>query len=311
MFAPIATSEASCVTTTCPYLREVAGARDAATRRTTSSGILLGADVLRLPAPGAEPASRRRVRRARNVALEHDLVALTAQRRVGHRHRRQQRLRVRVGRRLVDLGVRADLDDACPRYMTATRSAMCRTTDRSCAMKMYERPNSSCRSSSRFITCAWTDTSSADTGSSQMMISGRSARPARDADALPLPAGELVRVPVDVVGVEPDDLEQLLHRRLRSPLGATSGWIWNGSPTMSPTVIRGFSDVYGSCSTIWIWRRSRRRSRPLSEKMSCPLYDHLARRRALEHHEQLGQRRLAAARLADQAEGLAAHAGRR
>ncbi len=47
-------------------------------------------------------------------------------------------------------------------------------------------------------------------------------------------------------------------------------------------------------------------ARPSSVKMSCPLYIDLARRRAFEHHQQLGQRRLAAAGLADQAERLAA-----
>ena len=34
----------------------------------------------------------------------------------------------------------------------------------------------------------------------------------RDADALTLTAGELVRIAVDVLGVQPDDLEQLLAR---------------------------------------------------------------------------------------------------
>ena len=37
---------------------------------------------------------------------------------------------------------------------------------------------------------------------------------ARDADALPLAAGELVREPVVVLGVEADDLEQLLDAAL-------------------------------------------------------------------------------------------------
>ena len=54
------------------------------------------------------------------------------------------------------------------------------------------------------------------------------------------------------------------------PFGATSEWISNGSPTMSPTVIRGFSEVYGSCSTIWISRRSFRSSAPRIAKMSRP-----------------------------------------
>ena len=57
---------------------------------------------------------------------------------------------------------------------------------------------------------------------------------------------------------------------VRHLLGATSGWISNGSPTRSPTVIRGFSEVYGSCMTSWICRRSRRSSAPRCSKMFCP-----------------------------------------
>ena len=81
-----------------PLLGEVAGARVRRALPLHQRGLLLGADVLRLPAAGAEPAARRRVRRRRHVALQHDLVPVPAQRRVRHRHRRQQRLGVRVGR---------------------------------------------------------------------------------------------------------------------------------------------------------------------------------------------------------------------
>ncbi|CAM5307933.1 hypothetical protein SVIOM74S_01446 [Streptomyces violarus] len=63
-----------------------------------------------------------------------------------------------------------------PRYITAIRSETCRTTDRSCAMITYVRPSSSWRSSIRFTTCAWIDTSSAETGSSATTIRGFRAR---------------------------------------------------------------------------------------------------------------------------------------
>src|SRR6478609_3610759 len=56
----------------------------------------------------------------------------------------------------------------------------------------------------------------------------------------------------------------------RSPRGATSVWIANGSPTMSPTVMRGLSEEYGSWNTIWMLRRIRRRSLPLAVTMSWP-----------------------------------------
>src|SRR5512132_843172 len=59
-----------------------------------------------------------------------------------------------------------------PRYMTATRWLMCSTTARSCATNRYDWPNACCRSTSRLITCACTETSSAETGSSQTMSRG-------------------------------------------------------------------------------------------------------------------------------------------
>src|SRR3954470_23988281 len=69
------------------------------------------ADLLRLPAPGPEPTSRRRVGGAGDVALEHDPLPLPLLARVRHRHRREQRLRVRVARPLVHVVAVADLHD--------------------------------------------------------------------------------------------------------------------------------------------------------------------------------------------------------
>ena len=89
----------------------MAGARVVQTLAHDQLGLLHGADVLSLPAAGAEPAAGRGVGRARHIALEHDLVAVTAQRRIGHGHGGQQRLRVGVGRALVDLLLVAGLHD--------------------------------------------------------------------------------------------------------------------------------------------------------------------------------------------------------
>src|SRR2546427_1860743 len=94
--------------------------------------------------------------------------------------------------------------------MTATRSLMCRTTERSCAMKRYVSLKRSWSSSSRLMTCAWMETSSAEIGSSHTMNSGSTAS-ARDADALPLSARELVRIAIGEVRVEAHDAQQLLH----------------------------------------------------------------------------------------------------
>lgn len=59
-----------------------------------------------------------------------------------------------------------------PKYMTPIRSDMCLTIDRSCAMNKYVTPVSSWMSCSMFTTCAWTETSSAEIGSSHRIKSG-------------------------------------------------------------------------------------------------------------------------------------------
>ena len=53
-----------------------------------------------------------------------------------------------------------------PRYITATRSQRNSTVARSCVMNRHEKPMLRCRSRRRFRIDAWTETSSADTGSS-------------------------------------------------------------------------------------------------------------------------------------------------
>ncbi len=59
--------------------------------------------------------------------------------------------------------------------MTATRSLTFFTTAKSWAMKSSVRPYSAFRSSSRLRICAWTETSRAETISSQMRSFGRIA----------------------------------------------------------------------------------------------------------------------------------------
>ena len=59
------------------------------------------------------------------------------------------------------------------------------------------------------MTPAWIDTSSAETGSSSTSSLRLQRERAGDADALALAAGELVRVPVAVLGVQPDLREQV------------------------------------------------------------------------------------------------------
>ena len=90
-------------------------------------------------------------------------------------------------------------------------------------------------------------------GDDQLRAEGEGAG---DADALALAAGELMRVAVVVLGVEPDDLQQLLDPGAVRPSGRCCGSA-SAPPMMVPTVCRGFSDEYGSWKIIWISERIR------------------------------------------------------
>src|SRR4029453_5162706 len=112
----------------------------------------------------------------------------------------------------------------CPTYITATRSLMCLTTDRSCATKRYVRDSRCWSSRSRLSTCACTETSRADTGSPGTTSRGAGGPPRRglrgaagpglggerprDADALALPARERVGEAVQIFRAEARQLEQ-------------------------------------------------------------------------------------------------------
>jgi len=71
----------------------------------------------------------------------------------------------------------------------------------------------------------------------------------RNADALTLPAGELVRVAVGVIGVQADGLHQVRNLLLavlavlRQPVDDHSPWMISGSAMMLPTLMRGFSEA--------------------------------------------------------------------
>ena len=136
----------------------------------------------------------------------------------------------------------------------------------------------------------------------QLRVDGERAR---DADPLPLAAGELVREAVVVLGVEPDDLEQLLDAalalRVAVPMPCTS----SGSATMKPTRLRGLSEAYGSWKTIIMLAPDRPHLRAGEPGDVAAVEDDRAGGRLEQPHDAAGERRLAAARLADDAERLA------
>src|SRR5690348_17143895 len=70
-----------------------------------------GTDLLCFPAPGTKAAAARRVQRARDIAAEDYPFALVALGRFADGHRGEQRLRIGMGRTLIDGLLVADLDD--------------------------------------------------------------------------------------------------------------------------------------------------------------------------------------------------------
>ncbi len=86
--------------------------RDELVQRRIDRPAVLGlAQPLVEPAPRVEAAARRRVDRARDVALEHDALALALGNGIGDRHGGQERPRVRVARRGIHDVRWPDLDD--------------------------------------------------------------------------------------------------------------------------------------------------------------------------------------------------------
>jgi hypothetical protein len=89
-------------------------------------------------------------------------------------------------------------------------------------------------------TCACTDTSSADTASSQTISLRLHRQRTRNADPLALPAGELVRIPLRMLGRPGPRAQQLGHAL---PVAAVVQAVQrNGSVSVWPTVMRGLSE---------------------------------------------------------------------
>ena len=190
--------------------------------------LVVSLERLELEAPGAEPAPRRRVRRARQVALEQDPLAGALAARVGQRDRRQQRLRVRVRRAARTARACRDLDDLAevhhrdavgdvPHHRQVVRDE--HVAQAELVAQVVEQ----------------VDDAGLDRHVQRRhrLVQDEQARVQReragDADALPLAAGELVRVARGVLGVEPDQCHQLAHARRAARRRDATLWMTSGS----------------------------------------------------------------------------------
>jgi hypothetical protein len=99
----------------------------------TKFGALFGADLFGQPAARPETAAGGRVHRRRHIPFQDPALALGIYDWIWNRNGRKQRLGVGMQRILVQI-TRSAISTIIPRYMTATRSLMWRTMDKSCAM---------------------------------------------------------------------------------------------------------------------------------------------------------------------------------
>ncbi len=156
-----------------------------------------------------------------------------------------------------------------PRYITATRSLMCRTTASPCATISSVSPRRSFSSSSRFTICACTDTSSAETGSSPRISRGSDA----SARAMPMrwrcPPLNSCGLRSICAGDSPTVRSSSATRSRRSDAGARR-CSQIGSPTIRSTLMRGLSEANGSWNTTCISRRSRASAAGASSPMLRP-----------------------------------------
>ncbi len=216
-----------------------------------------------------EAAAGRRVDRARDVALEDDPPALPLGDRVRDRDRRQQRPGVRVARRAVELLRRPELDDLAQVHDRHPVADVLH--DRQVVGdEQVGQPESGAQVGQEVEDLGLDrhverrDRLVAD---DELRLDGE--RPG-DADALALAAGELVRIALDVVRVEPDQSEQVGDRARSSSSPLARLWVSIGSAMIDPTVIRGSSDPYGSWKMICIRRRYLRSSPGSSVLRSTP-----------------------------------------
>src|SRR6266513_199703 len=275
---------------------QVVAAADVRERRLVDLAAGLGVQTA-----GVEPAAGRRVDRARDVARQDD--PLPPQLRVRDRHRREQRLRVRmlgVAEQLFGLRQFHDLPEVHDGDPVAdvlhdrqvVRDEQVRQPELLLQLLQeveHLRLDAHVQRRDRLV------------GDDELGIDGEGAG---DADALPLAAAELVRVPVGVVRGEADDLEELLHPpdlffAAGEPVDLQR--LADDVPDGHPRVERGIGvledDLHVPAQPAQLF---------LAELEDVPsLEERLPGRRLLEPQDHPARRRLAAAGLSHEPEGLA------
>ena len=251
---------------------------------------------------GVEAAADRRVGRRRHVAGEDDPLALVAADGVGHRHRRQQRLRVGVGGKVEHVVAGPDLDDLAEVHhgdavaeVLDDGEVVGDEQDREAEAQLQVAQQVEDLRADRHV-----ERRHRLVGDEEPRLDGERSG---DADALALAAAELVREAPGEARVEADEVEHLGDARLALLLADAVGTQSLGDRVADrrPRVERRVRDPgrRPGCSCAAPAARARRGEEVLAVEVQRSLVG------VEEAQEDARQRRLAAARLADEAEHLA------
>ena len=204
---------------------------------------LVGASLFGAPAPGAESASARRRIRPWQLSLQDDALALATLGRIRLRNCRQKRLCVRVRRVGVDVLAFTGLDDLAQVHDRHTVADL--PDDGQIVRDQDVRDGKFALESFKQVHDLGLDRY---VQRRQWLIKNEQRwferQRAGYRDTLPLAAGELVRESFRVLGLEPDELQQLIDRERRPVAGKP--WTFSGSAMMARTVSRGSREEYGS-----------------------------------------------------------------
>ena len=181
-------------------------------------GVVGGARVLGPPAPGVEPAAGRRIGRGGYVAVQDDLLTLATHLGVGHRHRRHERLGVRVDRALVDLVLVAHLHDP-PQVHHGHPVGDVAHHRQVVGDEDVRQPEVLLQVLQQVDHLGLHRDVQGRDGLVTHDDLGAERNTAGNPDTLTLATGELVGVTIDVLGVEPHQVEQLLD-----PFAALVAW---------------------------------------------------------------------------------------
>ena len=226
----------------------------------------------RMRAAQMQMAAGRRIDRARHVALQDGAVAPRA--RARHRDRGQQRLRIGVARVGEQFVGRRGLDDAAEiHHGDAVGDVLHhREIVRDEDVGEAEPPLQVAQQVEHLRADRHVERRDRLVAHDQLRLDRERAR---DHDALALPAGEFVRIARREARLEPDHLAAARATRSRRCAAGTMSCSASGSARMSPTVMRGLSDAYGSWNTSCAWRRigaragfARARTRP-ARRSAC------------------------------------------